>query len=211
MSVKNFMTKEVITVTKETRVTDAIDIMEENNFHRLPVVENGRYIGMLTDEEIAESSPSNITSLSIYEMNYLFDKMMVGEIMSKPKMTISPDTLLEEAAAIMNDKNVTALPVLNESNKVVGILTYKDVFKALLDLSGYNDRGSRFLIRIDEDRVGILAHITKTLAEENISISRIFVTRLEDQIEITIQTDDEDGTKTAVALEHAKYNVLTLK
>lgn len=211
MSVKNFMTKEVITVTKETRVTDAIDIMEENNFHRLPVVENGRYIGMLTDEEIAESSPSNITSLSIYEMNYLFDKMMVGEIMSKPKMTISPDTLLEEAAAIMNDKNVTVLPVLNESNKVVGILTYKDVFKALLDLSGYNDRGSRFLIRIDEDRVGILAHITKTLAEENISISRIFVTRLEDQIEITIQTDDEDGTKTAVALERAKYNVLTLK
>lgn len=210
MNVKHFMTKEVITVTKETRVTDAVDIMEKNNFHRLPVVENDRYIGLLTDEEIAENSPSNVTSLSIYEMNYLFDKMTVGEIMSKPNVSVSPDTLLEEAATIMNDENVTVLLVLDESDKVVGILTYKDIFKALIDLSGYNEEGTRFLIHVDEDRVGVLAHITKTLAEADISLSHIFVNRSDGQIEITIQTNDENGNSTAETLENAGYDISSL-
>lgn len=210
MNVKHFMTKEVITVTKETRVTDAVDIMEKNNFHRLPVVENDRYIGLLTDEEIAENSPSNVTSLSIYEMNYLFDKMTVGEIMSKPNVSVSPDTLLEEAATIMNDENVTVLLVLDESDKVVGILTYKDIFKALIDLSGYNEEETRFLIHVDEDRVGVLAHITKTLAEADISLSHIFVNRSDGQIEITIQTNDENGNSTAETLENAGYDISSL-
>lgn len=210
MNVKHFMTKEVITVTKETRVTDAVDTMEQNNFHRLPVVENDKYIGLVTDEEIAENSPSNVTSLSIYEMNYLFDKMTVGEIMTEQTVTVSPDTLLEEAATIMNDKNVTVLPVLDEARHVVGILTYKDIFKALIDLSGYNGGGTRFLIYIDEDRVGVLAHITKTLADADISLSHIFVNRLDDQIEITIQTDDETGTSTEETLKNAGYDISRL-
>jgi acetoin utilization protein AcuB len=210
MNVKHFMTKEVITVTKETRVTDAVDLMERNNFHRLPVVENETYIGLVTDEEIAENSPSSVTSLSIYEMNYLFDKMTVGEIMTKQTVTVSPDTLLEEAATIMNDKNVTVLPVLDDSKHVVGILTYKDIFKALIDLSGYNGDGFRFLIYIDEDRVGVLAHITRTLADANISLSHIFVNRLDNQIEITIQTTDRAGKETETALKKAGYNISPL-
>src|SRR5699024_10092051 len=128
MNVGHFMTKNVITVTPDTRVTDAVDLMEKNHFHRLPVIQDNRYIGIVTDEEIAENSPSNVTSLSIYEMNYLFDKMTVGEIMTRQKITITADTLLEEAATIMKDKNVTVLPVLDESRYVVGIVTYKDIF-----------------------------------------------------------------------------------
>ena len=207
MNVKHFMTKEVITVSKDTRVTDAVDIMERNNFHRLPVVENEKYIGLVTDEEIAENSPSSVTSLSIYEMNYLFDKVSVGEIMIKQTITISPDTLVEEAATLMNDKNVTVLPVLDEENQVVGILTYKDIFKALIDLSGYNKVGSRFVIYIDKDEVGVLAHITNTLADSDISLSHIFVNHLDNQIEITIQTDDEAGNPTEQALINAGYDI----
>lgn len=210
MNVKHFMTKEVITVSKDTRVTDAVDIMERNNFHRLPVVENEKYIGLVTDEEIAENSPSSVTSLSIYEMNYLFDKVSVGEIMIKQTITISPDTLVEEAATLMNDKNVTVLPVLDEENQVVGILTYKDIFKALIDLSGYNKVGSRFVIYIDKDEVGVLAHITNTLADSDISLSHIFVNHLDNQIEITIQTDDEAGNPTEQALINAGYDISRL-
>ena len=210
MNVKHFMTKEVITVSKDTRVTDAVDIMERNNFHRLPVVENEKYIGLVTDEEIAENSPSSVTSLSIYEMNYLFDKVSVGEIMIKQTITISPDTLVEEAATLMNDNNVTVLPVLDEENQVVGILTYKDIFKALIDLSGYNKVGSRFVIYIDKDEVGVLAHITNTLADSDISLSHIFVNHLDNQIEITIQTDDEAGNPTEQALINAGYDISRL-
>lgn len=207
MNVKHFMTKEVITVSKDTRVTDAVDIMERNNFHRLPVVENEKYIGLVTDEEIAENSPSSVTSLSIYEMNYLFDKVSVEEIMIKQTITVSPDTLVEEAATLMNDNNVTVLPVLDEENQVVGILTYKDIFKALIDLSGYNKVGSRFVIYIDKDEVGVLAHITNTLADSDISLSHIFVNHLDNQIEITIQTDDEAGNPTEQALINAGYDI----
>lgn len=210
MNVKHFMTKEVITVSKDTRVTDAVDIMERNNFHRLPVVENEKYIGLVTDEEIAENSPSSVTSLSIYEMNYLFDKVSVEEIMIKQTITVSPDTLVEEAATLMNDKNVTVLPVLDEENQVVGILTYKDIFKALIDLSGYNKVGSRFVIYIDKDEVGVLAHITNTLADSDISLSHIFVNHLDNQIEITIQTDDEAGNPTEQALINAGYDISRL-
>lgn len=210
MNVGHFMTKNVITVTPDTRVTDAVDLMEKNNFHRLPVVKDKQYIGMVTDEEIAENSPSNVTSLSIYEMNYLFDKMTVSEIMTRQKVTVTADTLLEEAAIIMKNENITVLPVLDFSKEVVGIVTYKDIFKALIDLSGYHQAGSRFLIHIQEDRVGVLAHITQTLAEAGISLSHIMVNRLEGQIEITIQTDDETGDRTERALTGAEYTITRL-
>lgn len=210
MNVGHYMTKNVITVTEETRVTDAVDLMEKNDFHRLPVVKDNQYIGIVTDEEIAENSPSSVTSLSIYEMNYLFDKMTVGEIMTQQKVTVTAETLLEEAATIMKNENVTVLPVLDDSKQVVGIVTYKDIFKALIHLSGYHQAGSRFLIHIKEDRVGVLAHITQTLAEAGISLSHIMVNRLEEEIEITIQTDDESGDRTQEALTKADYSITRL-
>lgn len=210
MNVGHFMTKNVITVTRNTRVTDAVDLMEKNQFHRLPVVEDHQYIGIVTDKEIAENSPSNVTSLSIFEMNYLFDKMTVGEIMTRQEITVQADTLLEEAATIMKNKNVTVLPVLDDEKKIVGIITYKDVFKALLESTGYLDPGSRFLILIEEDRVGVVAHITQTLASAGISLSHIFVHRWNGQIEITVQTADETGDKTAEVLKNEGYTIVRL-
>jgi len=210
MNVGHFMTRNVITVTPDTRVTDAVDLMEKNHFHRLPVVQDNQYIGIVTDEEIAENSPSNVTSLSIYEMNYLFDKMTVGEIMARQKTTVTADTLLEEAATIMKNQNLTVLPVLDEEKYVKGIVTYKDIFKALIDLSGYHQAGSRFLIHINKDRVGILADISKTLADADISVSHIMVNRIDREIEITIQTADKTGEKTEEALKLANYNITRL-
>lgn len=207
MNVGHFMTRNVVTVTEETRVTDAVDLMEKNQFHRLPVVENNKYIGIVTDEEIAENSPSNVTSLSIFEMNYLFDKMTVGEIMTRQEITVQEDTLLEEAATLMKNNNVTVLPVLDDEKYIVGIVTYKDIFKALIDSTGYNDPGSRFLINIDEDRIGVVAHITQTLADAGISLSHILVHRFPDQIEITVQTADETGEQTETALSNAGYTI----
>lgn len=211
MNVGHFMTRHVVTVTEDTRVTDAVDLMERNQFHRLPVVKNHRYIAMVTDKEISENSPSQLTSLSIFEMNYLFDKMTVGEIMTRQEVIVHADTLLEEAATIMINENLTVLPVLNSQKNLVGIITYKDVFKALIESTGYHQAGSRFLIMIDEDRLGIVAHITQTLADAGISLTHIFVHHLEEEIEITVQTADETGDRTISALRNEGYEAVRVQ
>src|SRR5690625_125328 len=196
MQVKHYMTKEVVTVTPDVKVTDAVDIMESNGFHRLPVVKDGKFIGLITEELIAENSPSKVSSLSIYEMNYLFDKMLVKDLMDKDVFTTYPDALIEETAMLMTEKDITVLPVLDNSEKVIGIITHKDIFKALIDLTGYLDEGARVVVETPEDRVGIFAEISNALASENINLTHVFVNRREDVIEITIQTSDVDGGKT---------------
>ena len=211
MNIGHFMTRNVVTVTEDTRVTDAVDLMERNQFHRLPVLKANEYIGIVTDKEISEHSPSHFTSLSIFEMNYLFDKMTVGEIMTRQKITVQADTLLEEAATLMINENLTVLPVLNDQKSIVGIITYKDVFKALIESTGYHQAGSRFLILIEEDRLGIVAHITQTLADAGISLTHIFVHHLEDQIEITLQTADVTVDQTMDLLKNEGYEVLQIQ
>lgn len=207
MNVEHFMTKDVVTVPPETKVTDAVDIMEENNFHRIPVVENGKFVGLVTEEVIAESSPSKVSSLSIYEMNYLFDRVLVEELMIKEVYTITPDVLIEEAATIMIDKDITVLPVLNEDKNVIGIMTHKDIFRALIDLTGYEGAGGRFIVDVEEDRVGVIAEITKALADNEISLTHIFVNRPDNKIEITVQTRDSSGERTRNVIESLGYKV----
>lgn len=210
MKVKHYMTKDVITVTSDVKITDAVDIMEENHFHRLPVVDNGRFVGLLTESIIAESSPSKVSSLSIYEMNYLFDKVLVKDLMIKEVVTTTPEVLIEEAATVMVDKDITVLPVLNEKNEITGIITYKDIFKALIDLTGYKDKGNRVIIEVKKDSVGVIAEISKALADHDIDITRIFVNRPEDLIEITIQTTGKNGKESRQILESLGYKVVEI-
>ena len=210
MKVKHYMTKDVITVTSDVKITDAVDIMEENHFHRLPVVDNGRFVGLLTESIIAESSPSKVSSLSIYEMNYLLDKVLVKDLMIKEVVTTTPEVLIEEAATVMVDKDITVLPVLNEKNEITGIITYKDIFKALIDLTGYKDKGNRVIIEVKKDSVGVIAEISKALADHDIHITRIFVNRPEDLIEITIQTTGKNGKESRQILESLGYKVFEI-
>lgn len=211
MKVKHYMTKDVITVTPKVKVTDAVDIMEENKFHRLPVVQDGKFYGLITEELIAENSPSKVSSLSIYEMNYLFDKMLVEDVMKKDVTVTYPDVLIEEAAMLMIEKDITVLPVVDEAKNVIGIVTHKDIFKALIDLTGFVDEGARVVIEAPEDRVGIFAEISQALAVENINLTHVFVNRPEDNIEITLQTSDLDGTKTCQVIEDLGYDVTELE
>lgn len=151
MLVKDYMTADVVTVNEETKVLEALDLMKEHDFHRLPVVRNERMVGLVTEEIISDNSPSTATSLSIHELNYLLTKTTVGDIMNKEVPTIGPDDLLEEAATRMRDSKVTVLPVIENEDQVVGIITDKDIFRAFIDLLGYNNKGSRIVIDIPED------------------------------------------------------------
>lgn len=205
MKVKHYMTKEVITATSDVKISNAVDIMEEHDFHRLPIVDQGKFVGLITEEMIAKNSPSKVSSLSIYEMNYLFDKVLIKDLMEKNVRTIDENVLLEEAALIMTDNDITVLPVLNKKNEIIGIITHKDIFKALIELTGYKDEGSRIVVITPQDRLGILAQISKALADHAINLTHIFVNRPEDVIEITLQTTGINSKMTQHVLENIGY------
>lgn len=207
MDVKSYMTSNVVTVSEDTKILEALDIMKEHDFHRLPVVRDGRMVGLVTQEIIQENSPSTATSLSIHEMNYLLTKTKVGDIMHKKVVTIQADDLLEEAASRMRDQKVGVLPVVEDQDKIIGIITDKDIFSAFIDIMGYNNKGSRIVIDIPEDQPGILEDITTILAEAQVSIDQIAVYRKDDFTEVIIQMDSPNTKAIKEILTTSGYTV----
>jgi len=139
------MTKNPITVDSETLVIDAQKIMKENSIRRLPVVDKGKLLGIITKHDLLEASPSPATSLSVHELNYLLSKMKVKEIMKKNPVTLTPDTPFEEALKIGQDKKIGSFPVV-ENGKLVGIATESDIVRFLARALGIREEGSRITI-----------------------------------------------------------------
>ncbi len=145
MRIRDMMTRNPVTVDSETLVMDAQKIMKENNIRRLPVVDKGKLVGMVTKHDLLEASPSPATSLSVHELNYLLSKMKVKEIMKKNPVTLTPDTPFEEALKIGQEKKIGSFPVM-ESGKVVGIATESDIVRFLNRALGIREEGSRITI-----------------------------------------------------------------
>jgi acetoin utilization protein AcuB len=176
MSIKKWMTKEVISVPPSTKVFAASELMKKHDIHRLPVISDGKSIGLVTEGTIQEVSPSKATSLSVYEMNYLLNKTEVADVMVKEVLTVSPDAVLEEAIFIMRKNHIGVLPVMSE-DKLVGIITDKDVFDAFLKISAYGEPGLRVSIVLHADHPGLLAELTNFLAQNEINIATVMLDR----------------------------------
>ena len=129
--VKEWMTPDPITICPETTLPEANRLMKECGIRRLPVVDNGRLVGIITLGDVREASPSQATSLSIYELNYLISRLTVGKMMTQDPITITPDTSIEAAARLMLEHKIGGLPVV-EGAKVVGIITESDIFRLLV-------------------------------------------------------------------------------
>ena len=132
MMVKEWMTPSPIVVALELPLPEAVRLMKMGGFRRLPVVDNGKLIGIITDRDCKEAMPSDATSLSIWELNYLLAKLKVSEIMTKNPITVSDTLPLQAAAKVMLESKVGGLPVMHE-NHLVGIITVTDVLKAFLE------------------------------------------------------------------------------
>ncbi len=129
--VKDWRTPDPITIDPHTTLPEAGRLMKECKIRRLPVVENGRLVGIATLGDIREASPSNATSLSIYELNYLLSRLTVDEIMTRDPIAIEPDTSIDAAARLMLERKIGGLPVV-EGGKVIGIITESDIFRLLV-------------------------------------------------------------------------------
>ncbi len=209
MLVKDYMSQKLVVIEKETKIFDAIELMKMHNIHRLPVVDNHRLVGLITEGTIQEAMPSKATSLSVYEVNYLLNKTMVEDIMIKEVEVIKEDRLLEDAIFQMRVKGVNVLPVLNSVNEVVGIITNNDIFDAFLTITGYREPGTRVAIKIEKDSQGVLAKITQLFAENNLNIIQIVVYRNKEMPVIVIQTTTEDSSNIREILKNNGYNVLS--
>ena len=206
MYVKDRMVKDPVCIGPETKISEALSKMTD--FHRMPVVDEQHHlIGLVSAGMIEESTATKTTSLSIYELNYLLHKMSVEEIMIRDVVTISPDALLEEAAVTMRKNNVGCLPVVDPEGKVIGIITHNDIFEAFIDLLGYYQKGARYVIQVDEDKIGVLASISACLRDMGASISNLAVYHTVRGIEVVViasKTDCKEG------LEKAGYNVTSV-
>ncbi|MGI6704987.1 MAG: CBS and ACT domain-containing protein [Clostridia bacterium] len=175
MFVKNKMTTNPFTVSPDQTVPDAQEIMMANGIKRLPVLKNGKLVGVVSKEDIDRYSPSKATTLSMGEISYLLAKTKIKHIMSKELVTISPNALLEEAATLMRDKKVGFLPVL-DNDKLVGIITESDIFDSFIELLGFRELGTRLTVEA-VDEPGILAKLTGIFAEFGANITRVAVYR----------------------------------
>ncbi len=164
MLVGERMTRNLVTVTEETSIDDALHVMRERRVRRLPVLDHsGKMVGIVSDRDLLHAAPSPATSLSVYELHYLLSKLTIKRVMSSPVITVTSSTPLEEAARIMADNKIGGLPVSDEG-KLVGIITETDIFKILLELLGARTPGVRVIVVVREAK-GVLAHISRALAD----------------------------------------------
>lgn len=163
MLVGKRMAHPVITISPDLPITEALNLMHHENIRRIPVLQGGKLVGIISDQDMLNASPTPTESLSIAEVNQLISRITVEEVMEPEVRTIETSTPIEEAARIMSDNNIGALPVL-ENNRVVGIITETDLFKIFLDLMGARDEGIR-VSAIVPDKIGGLAALAKAIAE----------------------------------------------
>ncbi len=130
--VKNWMSKEVIFVSPNTTLPATHHLMSEYDVRRLPVTDQGQLVGIITLGDVREAEPSDATSLSEWEANYLLDKLKVSRVMATKPITISPNDTLADAANQMLKHKVSGLPVINDDNQVVGIITESDIFRLVV-------------------------------------------------------------------------------
>ncbi len=175
MFVKNKMTANPFTISPDQTIPDAHEIMAAHGIRRLPVMKNGKLVGIVSREDISKYSPSKATSLSMGEITYLLAKTKISMIMTKDPTTISSSALLEEAAILMRDNSISFLPVV-DGDKLVGIITESDIFDSFIELLGFRENGTRLTIEAD-DAPGIMSNLTRIIGEFGANINHVAVYR----------------------------------
>jgi len=164
MLVKNWMSKDVIFIDADDSMQNAIRLLKEHNIHTLPVVENKKLIGIVTDRDLKRASASDATALEIHELIYLISKIKVRDIMTKHPITVPLDYTIEETTEILMEKRISGVPVVNDSGEMVGIITQSDIFKVIISLSGFKKRGVQLAFRL-EDRPGFIKKVLDIIRE----------------------------------------------
>jgi len=179
------MTSQLVTIAPDTPFFKAFQTIRENKFRHLPVVDKkGKLIGVVAEADLLRASPSSATSLSMAEMNYLLANLQVREVMSSPAITVPDDAPLEEAARVMVERKIGCLPVMH-GEKLVGIITETDIFKAFVEVLGGEEASLRVTLRVPDVR-GELARLTGLITELGGNICSVATFRGDDPAHVFI-------------------------
>jgi acetoin utilization protein AcuB len=185
MLIKEWMSRSIITINEDNSLYDASKLFQTMVISMLPVLEEGKIVGIVTDGDIKKATPSDATTLDKFEIPTLLENLKIKSIMSRPVVTIQTDRTMDEAAAIMLKKGISGLPVVNKHGIIEGIITKSDIFRCFVSFTGVSKEGQIFAFRLN-DRPGIIQTIIDGIREGSGRICSI----------LTSYDDIEEGIRT---------------
>jgi acetoin utilization protein AcuB len=162
MLVKNWMSKNVVTIDANDAMQDAMRVLKEHGIRMLPVMKKGKLVGIVTDRDLKKASASDATTLEIHELLYLLTKIKVNDIMTRDPIAVPPDYTVEETARVLLDGKISGAPVVDDYGQVVGIITQTDLFRVLISLTGFGNGGIQFGFQV-EDKPGSIKEVADAI------------------------------------------------
>ncbi len=209
MLVKDFMSANVVTISEDKSMLEARELMKSKDFRRIPVVDDiKRVMGIITDGDIGRASPSDASTLSRYEANYLLSRLKVRDVMTRDVITVRDNSAIEDVAYLLYKNKINALPVVNDDNKLCGIITDSDIFRAFVSIMGIAKSCTRITVDVT-DKVGVIADIGGMFRDQGINIISV-VTKKNDAntTELTIRADlSQHGMDIIEQIREAGYEV----
>jgi len=208
MRIRDVMTTNVVTIASSTSIADAKKIMEAHKIERLPVVDKGKLVGIVTERRLGNVSPSKATSLTVWEVSYLLNTTPVKDIMERDVSTVSPDTTVEEAVALAQSNKVGSLVVV-EDDRVVGITTTNDFFYKIVNpVLGLGEPGTRLEIA-GGGNTKALAEIISAVSKLGFDITTLHIEVIPDtgERDLCIHVGNEDVSQLKAELEGQGYKV----
>lgn len=168
MFVRDFMLVSLVTVSMDSSVAEALEIMETRKIRQLPVVSGSKLVGMVTEKQILKVSPSPASSLDVFETRYFLEKLKVSEIMSGFPLALTPDTTIEEAAVYLREHKLGSVPVL-DGDQLVGIISITNIFDAMVKCREYDLTGTIIILET-MDRPNLLADVHQMLDKLGVQV-----------------------------------------
>jgi len=172
MLIKDWMATAVLTVDANTSVMRATRIMKENNIRRLPVLSQGRLVGVVTDRDLKEASPSSTSDIDIHEMYYLLSEMKIKDVMTDKCITLNQDDTLEKAAMVMLKEKISGIMILDDDGNLVGLLSETDILRGFIHATGIQDGAHQYVIDMPDAR-GSVTRVIDILRNYNARVISI--------------------------------------
>jgi acetoin utilization protein AcuB len=188
---------------------EAQKIMKEHQIRRLPVVEKGKLVGIVTFRNLIEAAPSSATSLSIHELNYLILKIKVKDLMKKNVITVSPEDTVIDVIALGTGKDIGGFPVVNEKGNLVGIVTESHISRAMMQLFGKDAKKEIISLENVDLQPGTFGKIVSIVEKYGATIISMFSLprRTTDLLRVYIRIRSEKKDEVVVALQNAGYEI----
>ncbi len=213
MLVREWMTEDVVTVTPNCSMLKASKLMKDNKFRRLPVInEKKEVVGIVSDRDIKDASPSKATTLAIHELHYLLSEIQIKDIMTHDPITVSYIDTVETATSILEKHGFGSLPVVNDKDEIVGIITDHDIFKIYVEVTGSRYGGIQIALSF-KDSVGVLIPFLDLLHQHKASLVTLLSTECQDddtcrRVYVHLQPMDRSAENKLIEEIREKFTLL---